>query len=246
MMPDGPPNSQRPLSLNPDPSLVSDPLFVLLAWAGGVALAAAAVTLRGIVGPGFTWLASGTVLLIGVWPALAGRGPAAWLGVAGAALGGFTVTLDRRVSGTLLTVSAGSAVVAAAEMAGLPLALTATAALGGITGEMLLGHWYLIDPTLSRWVLRALAIVGLVGVVADGGLVLATLGIPGDAFLAGVAIVLVVTTGGLMAAVVGALRYPAYSGVMAATGLSYLAVLTGLAAVFFGRVLSVGVGPLVS
>jgi hypothetical protein len=39
-----------------------------------------------------------------------------------------------------------------------------------------------------------------------------------------------------MGAVVGALRYPAYSGVMAATGLSYLAVLTGLATVFFARV----------
>ena len=41
----------------------------------------------------------------------------------------------------------------------------------------------------------------------------------------------------LMVGVIGALRYPAYAGVMAATGLSYLAVLTTLGAVFLGRAL---------
>jgi hypothetical protein len=47
----------------------------------------------------------------------------------------------------------------------------------------------------------------------------------------------------LMGAVIGALRYPAYSGVMAATGLSYLALLTTLGAVFVGRALAAGLGP---
>jgi hypothetical protein len=47
----------------------------------------------------------------------------------------------------------------------------------------------------------------------------------------------------LMVAVIAALRYPAYSGVMAATGLSYLAVLTTLGAVFLGRALLAGLGP---
>jgi hypothetical protein len=47
----------------------------------------------------------------------------------------------------------------------------------------------------------------------------------------------------LMAAAIAALRQPAYSGVMAATGLSYLAVLTTLGGVFLGRVLVAGVGP---
>jgi hypothetical protein len=47
----------------------------------------------------------------------------------------------------------------------------------------------------------------------------------------------------LMVAVLGALRYPAYAGVMAATGLSYLAVLTSLGAVFLGRALIAGIGP---
>ncbi len=46
-----------------------------------------------------------------------------------------------------------------------------------------------------------------------------------------------------MVAVIGALRYPAYSGVMAATGLSYLAVLTTLGGIFLGRALLAGLGP---
>jgi hypothetical protein len=47
----------------------------------------------------------------------------------------------------------------------------------------------------------------------------------------------------LLAGVIGSLRYPEYAGVMAATGLSYLAVLTTLGGVFLGRVLVAGVGP---
>jgi hypothetical protein len=52
-----------------------------------------------------------------------------------------------------------------------------------------------------------------------------------------------VTSIALMVGVFAALRYPAYSGVMAATGLSYLAVLTSLGGVFLGRVLVAGLGP---
>ena len=46
-----------------------------------------------------------------------------------------------------------------------------------------------------------------------------------------------------MVGVIGALKWPAYSGVMAATGLSYLALLTTLGAVFLGRALVAGAGP---
>lgn len=55
--------------------------------------------------------------------------------------------------------------------------------------------------------------------------------------------VLMVTSVVLMVAVIAALRYPAYSGVMAATGLSYLALLTTLGAVFVGRAVTAGLGP---
>lgn len=215
-------------------SLVADPLFVLLTWSGGVGLAGAAVTVRSVVGPGFTWLAAATSLLIGMWSAFTGD-LVVGAAVVAVLVGGLAVRWSRLVSGIWLTMGAGLFAVAAAGMGGPMLAATATLALGGITGEMLLGHWYLIDPTLPRVVLRALAIAGLVGLTVD---VLAVVVSASDPATGGVAVafwVLAVTTAALMAAVIGALRYPAYSGVMAATGLSYLAVLTGLATVFLGR-----------
>lgn len=225
--------------MNPDPALVSDPIVVLAAWAGGVALAGAIVTGLGTVGPGFTWLSAATAVMVGIWPALGGD---LWVAaaVAAVAAGGALTKVERRLAAGLLAVGATLLIAATARMAGVPLAVTATLALGGITGEMLLGHWYLVDPTLSRKVLAALAMAGLAGTALDLGAVALILGMPDDALLAIVLITVGVTTIGLMAAVLGALRYPAYSGVMAATGLSYLAVLTGLAVVFFGRVFPTG------
>ncbi len=231
--------------MNPDPSLLSDPVIVLLAWAGGITLAASMVTMRSIVGPGFTWLATGTALVVGIWPALAGGGWLAWVAVAATVIGGLLASISRLASGLALVVGGFFFVALAAVPSGVILAITATLALGGITGEMLLGHWYLVDPTLPRWILRSLAMVGLAGVVVDGATLALGVGLAGGGLVTGVFWALVVTTGVLMAAVIGALRYPAYSGVMAATGLSYLAILTGLAAVFFGRVLAAGGGPVI-
>lgn len=228
--------------VNPDLTLLSDPVFVLLAWSGGVALATSVVTARAIVGSGFTWLGAATAALIGVWPALAGRGALGWVAVVGAVAGGSLAAWNKLAATGVLLVAAASSVVAAGELGGPLLAATGVVALGGITGEMLLGHWYLVDPTLPRQALRVLAYTGVVGVMADGA-VLGLLGFPGGGPTVVIYWVLVMTTVLLMVAVVGALRHPAYSGVMAATGLSYLAVLTGLAAVFFGRVLAAGSGP---
>lgn len=228
--------------MNPDPVSISDPMFVLLAWAGGVSLAAAGVTARALVGPGFTWLAAATAAMIGVWPALQ-LDPLAIAAVVAITVGGALVRRARVVSAVALTVGAGLFVTTAAGLGGILLASTATLALGGVTGEMLLGHWYLVDPTLPRTALRALAYGGIVGVVLDVFTLTATFGPPAGGLLTIVFWVLAVTTAALMAAVVGALRHPAYSGVMAATGLSYLAVLTGLAAVFLGRVV-VAQGPM--
>ena len=52
--------------------------------------------------------------------------------------------------------------------------------------------------------------------------------------------VLAAATITLMAGVMGALRAEGYSGVMAATGLSYLALLTALGAAVVGRMLAAG------
>ena len=224
-----------------DLDTIADPVFILLAWAAGLALTAGVISWARVVGPGFTWLAGGTAGLIG----LAGVfGEEAWW--ARAALLSLAIGLilgrNRRLAGMALTASGVLYLIEAALLGGWAPALTATLALGGVTGEMMLGHWYLIDPRLPRWALRALAVAGIAGLTADG-LVLALLGdLPGGggtvAFW-----VLLGTSILLMAGVIGSLRYPAYSGVMAATGLSYLAVLTTLGAVFLGRALVAGLGP---
>jgi hypothetical protein len=218
-------------------------MFVLLAWAGGVALAGAVVTIWDIVGPGFTWLVATSAILIGFWPVLGGE----WLvgiAIAAAVIGGVSVKRSRTVSGVALGLASVLFALAAMQYGGPLLGVTATLALGGITGEMLLGHWYLVDPTMPRLVLRALAIGGMIGLAIDTLTVVATVGTPEGGIAAGVFWVLAATTLLLMAGVLGALRHPAYSGVMAATGLSYLAVLTGLATVFIGRILATGGGPL--
>jgi hypothetical protein len=112
--------------------------------------------------------------------------------------------------------------------------ITGAVALGGVTAEMLLGHWYLVDPRLPRWALRRLALAGLAGVVLDAVIVFANA--PVDPFLSpAVLVALAVTSAVLLVGVLLSIRVPSYTGVMAATGLSYLAVLTTLASVMLGR-----------
>jgi hypothetical protein len=213
---------------------------MMLAWAAGLAGVAGGVSLARIVGPGFTWLTAGTAGALG----LVGLGLQGWgsraalvLVVLGAAL-----ARHHRPAGFLLIAASAGYFLDATSLGGPALALTAALALGGVTGEMALGHWYLIDPRLPRSALRALAMVGIVGLIADG-MVLWSLG---DLTWSGAVVAyvaLLVTSTLLMFAVLGALRQPAYSGVMAATGLSYLAVLTTLGAMFLGRALVSGIGP---
>ena len=218
------------------------PEYVLVAWAAGLALVSGSIALARVVGPGFTWLVASIAAVIGVVGAFA-EDP--WWARFGLILLALAVVLarNRQLSG-ILQVFAGLALLIQASAGGWAPAITAALALGGVTGEMALGHWYLIDPRLPRWMLRTLAIVGIVGLGADS-IVLAIAGLPSGggtiAFW-----VLMVTSVVLMAAVIGALRYPAYAGVMAATGLSYLAVLTTLGGMFLGRALVAGLGPFAS
>lgn len=220
---------------------IAEPGLILLAWAAGLAAVAGLISRAQVVGPGFTWLTAGAAGTLG----LAGAFTAgAWWARAASALVvvGLIWARSRPFSGAALSLAAVFYLVEAAQVGGGLPAVSAAIALGGVTGEMMLGHWYLIDPRLPRWSLRGLAVAGITGLAADG-LVLALAGeMPGGggtvAFW-----VLLGTSIMLMVGVVGALRYPAYSGVMAATGLSYLAVLTTLGAVFLGRALVAGLGP---
>ena len=109
--------------------------------------------------------------------------------------------------------------------------------LGAVSDAMLLGHWYLVQPGLGREPIRqlvkAVAVlwpfellvylipIGMVsvlnGTVDDGY----------DGLMGWMWVVASITTIGLVIATWYALKERSYSAVMAATGLLYLAILTG-------------------
>lgn len=211
-------------------------------WASGTAAGAALVARWRIVGPGYTWLTAATVVVIGggtlffdgTWPA--------WFGVATAAAA--IVTARRSGWSAALLAASAAAFLLEAMTVGFPvLAVTGSAALGGITAEMLLGHWYLVSPRMPRWALQSLDVGGASAMAADALLLVlagALAGVGGAstaafAALAGMSVL-------LMVAVWFSLKEPSYPGVMAATGLSYLAVLTSLGATALGRTLLAGSG----
>lgn len=215
------------------------PHIVLATWSAGLAAAAGVVAWSRIVGPGYIWLAAGTVLLFGVPAAASGTGSVAWAGVAMAAVG---LVAARRVPVAVaaLAIAAVLFTVAATQDSNLAASLSGALLLGGVTAEMMLGHWYLVDPRLPRQALRRLALAGGVGVLIDA-VVLVLLGAfpwqSGDGVVAAGFVTLAVTTLVLMVAVWMSLGEQGYSGVMAATGLSYLALLTATGAAVTGRLL---------
>ena len=183
-------------------------------------------------------------MLLGVPAALGGDSAFAWIGCGLAALVIVCARHRHRVASAAIAAAIAFGVAAVDSN---PLAVISGAVfLGGVTAEMMLGHWYLVDPRLPRWALRRLALAGGVAAIIDFG-VLAGLGVfpwsAGDTALGIGFVVMAVATVVLMAAVVGALREEGYSGVMAATGLSYLALLTAIGAVVVGRLLVEGSVP---
>jgi hypothetical protein len=109
--------------------------------------------------------------------------------------------------------------------------------LGAVTDAMLLGHWYLVQPGLARapirelvklsafvWPFEVAAFLWPVGMaqVLDG-----TVDDGFDGLLGWTWVVCAVTTIALLVVTWLALRERYYSAVMAATGLLYLAILTG-------------------
>ena len=114
--------------------------------------------------------------------------------------------------------------------------LVGAAFLGAVTDAMLLGHWYLVQPGLGRgplvelsrwlglvWPLEVAALLWPTGMVSvlTGGIDDGYGGLLGWFWAA-----CAVATGILTVVTWAALRERAYSAVMAATGLLYLAILT--------------------
>jgi hypothetical protein len=109
--------------------------------------------------------------------------------------------------------------------------------LGAVSDAMLLGHWYLVQPGLGRDPIRelvkAVAILWpfeLVVYLIPVGMVSVLNGSIDDGYgglMGWMWVVASVTTIGLVIATWFALKERSYSAVMAATGLLYLAILTG-------------------
>jgi hypothetical protein len=187
-----------------------DASAVLILWAAGMTFFWWVAVRRGEVSRGFGVLVLGT---------------AGMLGAAGAALAVINESLAFAGVGT------GGPVALA-----LLRNLTGAAFLGAVTDAMLLGHWYLVQPRMSREPIRrltrAVAIAWPFEVAAfliPTGMLSVFSGAIDDGYnglLGWFWIACVVTTIALAGATWLALRERGYAAVMAATGLLYLAILT--------------------
>jgi hypothetical protein len=114
--------------------------------------------------------------------------------------------------------------------------LAGTAFLGAVTDAMLLGHWYLVQPGLPRRLLNEMVTaamwtwpVEVVALLLPTGMVSVLTGAVDDGWsgtLGWFWVACAMTTIVLLYVTRLALRERAYSAVMAATGLLYLAILT--------------------
>jgi hypothetical protein len=205
-------------------------------WAAGLAAAAGAVAWWRIVGPGFLWLSAGVVIALASIAFAQEPGVAMGVGLAAAVLGALAARRPG-LSAVALWLSAVLLYAAVAADGGYWATAAGAALLGGVSAEMLLGHWYLIDPRLPRWALFRLDAVAAIGLVAEVGFLVVEGVLDGDdTVLVWAFVVMAVTTAVLLVAVWFSLEEPAYPAVMAATGLSYLAVLTALGTSVVGRV----------
>jgi hypothetical protein len=201
-------------------------------WAAGLAAALALVASWKVARPGFILLGTGVAATIGFLAALAGVG---WWAAVAACISLLAIYL--KVSRWAAMPLAGASLLwldASYPEFSWVIVISGAIALGGVTAEMLLGHWYLVDPKLPRRSLKILAAIGAVGIAVDTVLV-QVYSVDSSVVSPAVLIGLGATTVVLMVGVWFSLRVPSYTGVMAATGLSYLATLTALGAVVIGR-----------
>lgn len=211
-----------------------DPVLLLAMWAAGLAACTALVAWWKVARTGYLWLAGGVVVLVGL-----AAGFADGIAVVGLGLAAVGALLARRPqwSGLAFAGSAVAFLVVGVDRDSVLPVLAGSAALGGITGEMLLGHWYLVDPKLPRWALRRLDVIGGLGVVAEIGVAAALGTLRPPTHLLGIAYLMLAGMTLLLAVGVWySLKEKGYEGVMAATGLSYLATLTVLGTTFLARI----------
>jgi hypothetical protein len=250
---------------------------VLLQWAAGGLFAGWITTRHRVLGTGYGWLVRGSFLVLALGGVAAGiADDDAGAGAVVRDVGGFVmavaaavalavsiarrrVPVDDRAHGfppaldLVAPVAGVVALLGAAEAAGGPYALGAARLvvgalfLGLVTDAMLLGHWYLVQPGLSRDPIKELVNLVIVVTPIEVALLLVPPGMVSvlngtiddgyDGILGWMWVVGAVTTMGLALAARRALREPYYSAVMATTGLLYLAILTAFGTDVLARAL---------
>jgi hypothetical protein len=237
--------------------------LILVEWAAGMLIVLGVVHRLARIGSGFTWLIASTGAAVAALAALAGReeqGTAAtWRELLSIALaaGGLAEVLARVRGGVradssrgwrlpvVLDAAVGGLGILAAAAAGFAggggwlsslRALVGALFLGSVTVGMVVGHWYLVDTSLPRSVIRRVALAYLVATVLEGAVLAAPRGMASEiahshrvglgAVLPGFWVALLALSAALGVGVLGALRERGYPAVMAATGLLYLAVVT--------------------
>ena len=246
---------------------------VLLQWAAGGLLGLWVTDRHRLVGVGYGWLLRGVfaaLALAGVLVGLDSSGAAAQVrsiaGLLTVVVSLLAVVISVRWRKTPARIPPGLdflaaltgfvAVFTAAGVLGGPVVLTVARLgvgaifLGFITDAMLLGHWYLVQPGLSRAPLREMIWLSIISWPIEVVLLLIPTGMvsllngsidDGYGGILGVTwVVCALTTVGLLAAALAALKEPYYSAVMAATGLLYLAILTAFGTDVLARALLAG------
>ena len=94
---------------------------------------------------------------------------------------------------------------------------------------MMIGHWFLVDPTISKEGMKKIALTGTVQSLIIVPLVyLEFIGQDIDTIFKNVILILFLSTSVLSFASFKSLGEKSYTGVMASTGLSYLSLIVSL------------------
>ena len=146
--------------------------------------------------------------------------------------------------------AAGGAASTGQRVVSVARVLVGAAFLGCVTDAMLLGHWYLTQPGLPRRLLNEIVTalgwltpVEIAVMLLPTGMVSVLRGAVDDRWggtLGWIWIACAVTTVALVFVTRAALRERAYSAVMAATGLLYLAILTAFGTDLIARAVLAG------
>jgi hypothetical protein len=213
----------------------------VISTAGVLAWLAARAPLGGAGAPGARgfafWLLAATALVLLAWQALLWSG----LPTAGRALGFAAVPVG------VAALAALAAIPGASHPVGLGVAQLVAGAffLGAVTDGLLLGHWYLVDRTLSGDPLKRVGGFLLAGSVVAAGVTIAGGGGGGSAnpslspLLGAGALAVAISVGlaALCTTIGFFVRALVREGSMqAATGFFYLAVIMALAAEFAAKI----------